>query len=91
MQVYTPTAGSFGNGSHPPAEGIARDRPATIGLLWNGKPNGDVALEAIRRRIPPDRPQWQAQAIVSGGMPTPMEMLEELAATVDAVIGAPAD
>ncbi len=36
---------------------LAERRPlSTVGLLWNGKPNGDVYLGEIRRLLADERP-----------------------------------
>ena len=91
MKVYAPLAIDFGASTGSTAPGVERDAPVRLGLLWNGKPNGDVALEAVVERLAELRPAWKPEEILKGGMPTPLDDIAELAATVDAVIGAPAD
>ena len=62
----------------------------TIGLMWNGKANGDVALrragEAIQGRIP-----GVTVKLYSGALPTPGPIMERAKAEIDVAIGCTAD
>ncbi|MEX1156596.1 MAG: hypothetical protein WED12_05465 [Chloroflexota bacterium] len=91
MKIYSPAATDFGGAAGTLVPGLTGGGAARIGLLWNGKPNGDVVLDTVGRELAGHRPGWVADEIVKGWMPTELALLEELAASVDAVVGAPAD
>lgn len=63
---------------------------ATVGLLWNGKPNGDVGLRAVdeelRKRVPTVNTVFYA-----GGMPTEPGLLDQVAEECDVVVGCTSD
>ncbi len=72
------------------------DRPAsldgkTVGLIWNGKPGGDVALaivaEFVKKRFP------GARFFKSGwnSFPFTGKQTEEIVATCDVVVGTTGD
>ena len=62
----------------------------TIGLVWNGKANGDVALkraaELIQKRVPNVTFRFYI-----GALPCPKPLIEEAKAEVDVAIGCTAD
>ncbi len=62
----------------------------TVGLVWNGKANGDVALrrigDAIQARIP-----GVAVKFYSGALPTPAPILDRAKQEVDVAVGCTAD
>lgn len=62
----------------------------TIGLVWNGKANGDVALrragELLQQRIP-----GITLKFYSGALPTPAFIMDQAKAEVDVAIGCTAD
>ncbi len=62
----------------------------TIGLLWNGKANGDVALkragEQIQKRIPDVTIRFY-----SGALPSPERVMEKAKAEAEAVVACTAD
>ena len=62
----------------------------TIGLVWNGKANGDVALrrvgELIQQRVPSIKVKFY-----SGALPIPTFILDQTKAEVDLAIGCTAD
>jgi hypothetical protein len=62
----------------------------TIGLVWNGKANGDVALrragELIQQQIP-----HVTLKFYSGALPTPRFLLEQAKQEIDVAIGCTAD
>ena len=62
----------------------------TIGLLWNGKANGDVALRRTAELIA-ERYTDVKFKFYSGSMPCPPELLDELVSECDAAIGCTAD
>ena len=49
LQVLDPTADVYGEGADPLTPSLNALGGKTLGLVWNGKPNGDVALKAGRR------------------------------------------
>lgn len=79
-----------GQGRQEPANPALASPPATVGLLWNGKPNGDVALEhvgqALRERFPGLETRFY-----KGSMGSELTLLEAAAAECDAVVGCTAD
>lgn len=90
LAVANPTAQRFGGepvGLAPRLEGLERK---TIGLLWNGKPNGDVALDVVRERLAETEPTVELR-FYAGSQPMPPTLLEEAAAECDAFIAATAD
>jgi len=62
----------------------------TLGLLWNGKANGDKALkragEMVQRRIPDVTVNFY-----SGALPCPDNLMERVKAEADAVLACTAD
>lgn len=62
----------------------------TIGLVWNGKANGDVALrragEMIEQQVPGVKLKFY-----SGALPTPAPVMDRAKQEVDAAIGCTAD
>ncbi len=62
----------------------------TIGLVWNGKANGDVALkraaELIQKRVP--NVQFK---FYSGALPVPRQLMEQAKREVQLAIGCTAD
>lgn len=62
----------------------------TIGLVWNGKANGDVALkragELIQKQIPSVKLKFY-----SGALPTPAFILDQAKQEVDVAVGCTAD
>jgi hypothetical protein len=62
----------------------------TIGLLWNGKANGDVALRRTAEQISELYPDVKFK-FYSGSMPCPPELLAQLVEECDAAIGCTAD
>ena len=91
LDVMNPVAPVLGEVSAAPMA----PRPSslegkTIGLLWNGKANGDVALkragELIRQRIPDVTLRFY-----SGALPVPKFIMEQAKTEVDVAIGCTAD
>lgn len=63
---------------------------AVVGLLWNSKPNGDVALQFLGEELQTRFPGLQTR-FYKGLMGSPAELLEKAAAECDVVIGCTAD
>lgn len=90
LNIVTPTADKFGEGSFTLAERPASLEGKTLGLLWNAKANGDVALkragELLSERIPSLTVKFY-----SGNLPCSPELLKRAAAESDVVIACTAD
>ena len=90
VDVLDPRPDSHGG---PPAKTAPRLdslEGKTIGLLWNGKANGDVALRRAAELIG-ERHTDVKFKFYSGSMPCPPELLDELVNECDAAIGCTAD
>jgi Fe-S cluster biogenesis protein NfuA len=90
LDVLNPTADGYGTD----VTGLAA-RPRgleglTVGLLWNGKPNGDVALRAIGAELE-SRFGGLRTRFYSGSIPCDRSLLERAAAECSAVVACTAD
>ena len=91
ISVLNPVAERWGaEAPDPLAPRLTSLEGKTLGLVWNAKPNGDVALkragELIAQRIPNVTVRFY-----SGSLPCPPELLERAAAECDAFISCTAD
>ncbi len=91
LEVMNPVAPVLGDvEATPPAPRPDSLEGKTIGLVWNGKANGDVALkragELIRRRVPD-----VSLKFYSGALPTPKPVMGRVKSEVDVAIGCTAD
>ena len=91
LTVVNPTVEKYGN------EETARLAPKlqtlsgkTIGLIWNAKANGDVALNTAADRIKALIPDAEFK-FYSGSEPCPPDLLTKAAKECDAFIAATAD
>jgi hypothetical protein len=90
LDVLNPTADKYGTdvaGLAPRPRSIAG---RTVGLLWNGKPNGDIALRAIGAELE-SRFEGLETRFYSGSIPCDRKLLEQVAAECAVVVGATAD
>ena len=62
----------------------------TVGLVWNGKAKGDVALKRVGELIQNQVPGVKLK-FYSGALPTPKSLLDKAKQEVDAAIGCTAD
>ncbi len=62
----------------------------TIGLVWNGKANGDVALNRLGELIKNQIPNVTIK-FYSGALPTPNHVLSRAKKEIDVAIGCTAD
>jgi hypothetical protein len=88
--VLNPTADRYGTdvaGLSPRPRSLDGQ---TVGLLWNGKPNGDVALRAIGAALE-SRFEGLRTRFYSGSIPCDRKLLEQAAAECTVVIGCTAD
>ena len=91
LEVMNPVAPVLGDvEATPPAPRPDSLEGKTIGLVWNGKANGDVALkragELIRRSVPD-----VSLKFYSGALPTPKPVMDQAKTEVDVAIGCTAD
>ncbi len=91
LEVINPVAPVLGEiNATPMAPRLSSLEHKTVGLIWNGKANGDVALrrtgELIRGQIPNVTLKFY-----SGALPTPKFILDQAKKEVDAAIGCTAD
>jgi Fe-S cluster biogenesis protein NfuA len=90
LDVLNPTADGYGGD----VAGLAPRPPSlagqTVGLLWNGKPNGDIALRAIGAEL---ESQFEGlrTTFYSGSIPCDRKLLEQVAAECSAVVACTAD
>jgi len=90
LHVLNPSAERFGD----PARGLA-PRPAslshrTVGLLWNGKANGDVALRTVGEHLERSVPDVTVR-FYSGAVPCDPALLERVGEECDLVVACTAD
>jgi hypothetical protein len=90
LEVLNPTADGYGTGVAGLAPRPADLRGQTVGLLWNGKPNGDVALRAIGAELEAQFEGLRTR-FYSGSIPCDRELLERAAAECSAVVACTAD
>jgi hypothetical protein len=90
LQVLDPTADVYGEGVEPLSARLTSLEGKTLGLVWNAKPNGDVALkrtgELISERVP-----GLTVRFYSGSLPCSPELLRQAAEECDAVLACTAD
>jgi len=90
LDVLNPTADEYGTD----VAGLALRPPGlagqTIGLLWNGKPNGDVALRALGAALESQFEGLRTR-FYSGSIPCDRSLLERVARECSAVVGCTAD
>ena len=91
LDVLNPVAPVLGEVSATPMA----PRPAslegkTIGLVWNGKANGDVALRRAGELILQQAPGAKIK-FYSGALPTPKFIMDQAKAEIDVAVGCTAD
>ncbi len=91
LQVVNPTAVKFGEASYALAPRLERlDGGVTLGLLWNGKNNGNVALQHAAELIQERVPDLEVK-FYSGSQPCPPTLLNEISRECDVVMACTAD
>ena len=90
LEVVDPTPRRFGGKAEQLADRLPSLEGRTIGLLWNSKANGDVALrragEMIAERVPGVDVRF-----FNGNTPSDPAVVDQAARECDAVIGCTAD
>ncbi len=90
LDVLNPTADRYGTeaaGLAPRPRSLAGQ---TVGLVWNGKPNGDVALRAIGAELE-SRFAGLRTKFYSGSIPCDRKLLEQVAAECSVAVTCTAD
>ena len=79
--------------AHTPASRLSNLQGKTVGLIDNHKRNANVYLEALGQLLQSDYGVARVVTYrkISQSMPTPGEVLDQLASTCDALIHAVAD
>jgi hypothetical protein len=96
MYVVDPT-GILGESRAQSSSGTRNLTGATVGFLWNGKPNADKLLRAVETRLRRDfgigRSMWadKAREAEGPGGPASEEMLSRLSKEADFVLTASGD
>ena len=91
LKVLDPVAPVLGEVNASPMAPRPRSLEGkTIGLVWNGKANGDVALRRAGQLIQEKVPGVKLK-FYSGALPTPKFILDRAKAEVDVAIGCTAD
>jgi hypothetical protein len=93
--IATPASPSSASARIPPARRLDRLEGKTVGLFWNGKAHGGVALQRLRENLGQRHPgiAFRDYYGVHGNTvrsATP-EQLDQMARECDAVIGTSAD
>jgi hypothetical protein len=77
-------------GDVAPAPRLSTLSDKTIGIYWNTKAGGDVALQRVAEIIQKDFPGVRFNNYVHHP-PTPSDMIEDMLSQCDAVIGSTGD
>jgi hypothetical protein len=92
LKILSPLADEYGGeqGLRPISPRLDTLKGKRIGLLWNGKPNGDVALQAVADVLQKKNPEAEF-VFYSGAKPFAADMLAQALAECDGFIAAAAD
>ena len=91
LNVMNPVAAVLGDvEATPPAIRPPTLNGKTIGLVWNGKANGDIALKRAGELIQKQVPNVSLK-FYSGALPTPKPILDQAKTEIDVAIGCTAD
>ena len=89
LEIMSPVAKSTG-GNFAPAPRLETLTDKTIGLYWNTKSGGDVALQRVAELIQKDFPGVRFINFVHH-YPAPSDMIEAMLSQCDAVLGTTGD
>jgi hypothetical protein len=90
LEVSVPTADKFGATVGQLAPRLPSLSGRTVGLVWNAKPNGDVALKRAGKLIQERVPDVKVN-FYSGSLPCRPELLRQALEECDAFIACTAD
>ena len=74
-----------------PAERPTSLNNKTVGLVWNGKPGGDVALGQIAEFVRKNFPEAKLKEMFFGSFPFTRSQIERIIATCDVAVGTTGD
>lgn len=89
LEVMNPVSKSTG-GKFPPAPRLDTLSHKTIGIYWNTKRGGDIALQRVAETIQRDYPEVRFKNFTHH-YPAPSDMIEDMVSSSDAVIGSTGD
>jgi hypothetical protein len=89
LEIMNPVAKRTG-GEVAPAPRLDTLAGKTIGIYWNTKVGGDVALQRVAEIIQNDYPEVRFNNYVHHP-PVPSDMIDEMLSQCDAVIGSTGD
>jgi hypothetical protein len=90
LSVVNPTVERYGEHDYNVAPRLSRLSGSVVGLVWNAKANGDVALRTAGERIQELVPDVEFR-FYSGQEPCAKELLEQAQEECDAFIACTAD
>lgn len=90
LTVYSPLGQQSQASSVATASRLPSLEGRTVGLLWNGKPNGDVALRRVGELLR-DRTNGLSVRFYSGSLPCGPALLDQAHNECDAIIACTAD
>jgi len=88
-EVYDPTA-EYETVVYEPALRLKGLNNRKVGLFWNGKPSGNVMLDSLGELLQ-RRYEGIELKFYNAGFPAAPEMIKQIAAESDVVIGATGD
>ena len=90
LEVSIPTVAKYGETTGQLAPRLTSLKGRTIGLLWNAKPNGDIALKTAGKVIQQQVPDVTVN-FYSGSLPCRPDLLQRARQECDAIIACTAD
>jgi hypothetical protein len=75
----------------PPAKRPATLNQKTVGLIWNGKPGGEVALAVVRESIRKAFPEIKVFESSWNSYPFTDSQIEKIVSSCDVVVGTTGD
>ena len=90
LEVVNPTVARYGEHDYNLAPRLPKLSGMRVGLVWNAKANGDVALRTASERILEIVPDVEFR-FYSGQEPCAKELLQQAAEECDAFIACTAD
>ena len=89
LDIRNPVAKST-DAKFPPAPRLTDLSNKTIGIYWNTKAGGDIALQRVAEMLRKDYPLVRLKHFTHH-YPAPSDMIEDMASSCDAVIGSTGD
>ncbi len=89
LEIMNPVAKRTG-GAFPPAPRLDTLSDKTVGIYWNTKTGGDVALKRLAELMRKDFPKVQFKNFTHR-FPVPSDVIEDIISQCDAVMGSTGD